>query len=89
MKLNQLSYICQLLERHNLRATQITITHGKSSNTLSCTIPKRQYTAAFRMCETHNIGFRPTIDTFLKPTQFRVQLTLPARTRLTLNEVAL
>jgi hypothetical protein len=78
MKLNQLAYICQLLERQKIPATQICI-KGKNTSRVSFTLPVRYSTRLAKVCAQYNLKLSTSIDIFLPQTQARYHIELPTR----------
>jgi hypothetical protein len=85
MKLNQLAYICQLLERQKIPATQLCV-KGKNTSRVSFTLPVRYGNRLTKVCAQYNLKlstsidiFLPSIDIFLPQTQARYHIELPTR----------
>lgn len=78
MKLQHLQWALQLLERHKIHATQLTI-KGKESDVLSFTAPRTQWGKLNTLAGHCNGEVRTTVDIFIPKNQMRVQFTLPKR----------
>lgn len=78
MKLQHLQWALQLLERYEIRATQLTI-KGKDSNVLSFTCPRSQWNKLTTLAGHCKGAVRTSMDIFIPKSQMRVQFTLPKR----------
>ena len=78
MKLNQLAYITQLLERHKIPASQLVVI-GKNSNRISFTLPKSYHNTLTKMCDRYNLKWSTSLDIFLPKTKSRYHITLKTR----------
>ena len=75
MKLNQLGYIIQLLERHKIPATEL-IVKGKDSSRLSFTMNKRWDSKLTRLCVQYDMPLTRSYDIFQPKGKQRYHITL-------------
>jgi len=73
MKLNQLSYLCQILERHKIPATELLI-KGKETNRLSFTMAKRYTERLERTCAQYDLRLTTSYDSFITRNKHRYHI---------------
>lgn len=74
MNLTQLAYLCQLLERHKIPASQL-IVKGKRSKRISFTAPRRYAERILKLAQDNNLAFDTSTDIFISKSKTRFHLT--------------